>query len=418
MSNAPRAAAARRNWGSDETGCTILHVDMDAFFASVEVARNPRLAGKPVVVGAGDRSVVLAATYEARALGVRSGAPIARARVMAPQAIYLVPDHSEYHRVSKGVMEILHAVTPLVEQVSVDEAFLDVSGSLRRLGTAHEIGESIRAEVYGRFGVTCSVGIARSKFVAKLASTNCKPDGLMLIPNNRTVEFVQCLPVGALWGVGAKTAERLASWGITEVAQLAALSQQELSRMVGQASAAHLLALAWGKDEREVSVERVEKSVSAETTFAKDLFDTQEILAQMLTLADHCASRLRARQMVGRTVSIKVRNSQFETITRSVTLRSPTQSTNEIYGSARELFLALKRDLAVRLIGVRIEGLEEVGNTLFQDTLEASVTESTITHNKSERVLDEIRAKFGSQAIERAAQAGVRLSRLNDTNYP
>lgn len=418
MSNAPRASAARRNWGSEELGCTILHVDMDAFFASVEVARNPVLRGKPVVVGDGERSVVLAATYEARALGVRSGMPVARAKVVAPTAIYLVPDHREYYRISQGVMEILRSVTPLVEQVSVDEAFLDVSGSLRRLGSVTEIGVAIRAEVYRQFAVTCSVGIARSKFVAKLASTNSKPDGLMLIPDARTVEFVQCLPVGALWGVGSKTAERLAGWGITEVAELAKLTQPQLARMVGQASAAHLLALAWGKDDRDVSVDRSEKSIGAEMTFAVDIFDTNEILSKVLTLADHCASRLRARNLVGRTVGIKVRSSDFETLTRSITLKSPTNSTNEIYVAARELFGGLKRHLAVRLIGVRVENLEPEAQSLFQDTLEASVTGSMVAQAKSERVLDEIRAKFGNQSIERAAQAGVRLSRLNDTNYP
>nr|BFF17694.1 hypothetical protein GCM10025730_12150 [Promicromonospora thailandica] len=200
MSKGPRSAAARRDWGSDESGCSVLHLDMDAFFASCELARRPELRGLPVIVGGQERGVVLAATYEARAFGVRSAMPMTRARLLCPQATVVRPDHTLYRDVSRSVMELLHEVTPLVEQISVDEAFLDVSGARRRLGPPTAIGAELRRRIEAEHGVTASVGIARNKFVAKLASTHAKPDGMMLVPAAATVDFLHTLPVGALWG--------------------------------------------------------------------------------------------------------------------------------------------------------------------------------------------------------------------------
>lgn len=412
MSNAPRALDAYRDWGSDDSGAPIMHVDMDAFFASVEVARRPVLKGKPIVVGGGDRSVVLAATYEARALGVKSAMPVSRAKVLAPQAIFINPDHRLYYSVSARVMEILRSVTPDLEQVSVDEAFLDVSGARRRLGSALEIGASLRQHIETELGVTCSIGIGQNKFVAKLASTNCKPDGLMLVPASRTVEFVQCMPVGALWGVGEKTRARLEGWGITQVSELAHTELSSLRRMVGDAAAAHLHALSWGKDDRALTTERVEKSVGAETTFEYDTADSATFERTFWALADECGSRVRAKGLVSRTVSIKVRNSDFETQSKSVTLRSPVSGTKEIYEAARELFAAIKRQQTIRLLGVRLENLEPLSQASFQDTLLDSVSGKSEAHSRSEQVMDQIRAKFGQTSIERAAQSGIRLSRL------
>lgn len=412
MSNAPRASSANRNWGADDTNASIMHVDMDAFYASVEVARKPILRGKPVVIGGGERSVVLASTYEARALGVRSAMPMARARLLAPQAIVVPPNFTAYQDVSRGVMSLLRSLTPEVEQISIDEAFLDVSGSRKRLGGPVEIGNRLRAEVESRWGVTCSVGIAVNKFVAKLASTNCKPDGLMLIPESRTIEFVQCLPVGALWGVGAKTQERLAGWGITEVKQLAQQDPKDLTRMIGKAAAHHLLALAWGQDGRAIETTRVEKSMGAETTFERDITEIAQLHETFWALADEIGSRLRRRSMVGRTISIKVRDANFETFTRSKTLTSPTGSSKEIFECAWELFGATKRQTSTRLVGVRIENLQNVAETSFQDTLFDSHSGAKEVLSESERVMDQIRAKFGVTSIERAAQRGVRLSRL------
>lgn len=418
MSNAPRLSQARRDWGSDDTGCPFMHVDMDAFFASVEVARHPELRGLPVVVGGGERSVVLAATYEAREFGVRSAMPVVRAKTLAPKAIFIQPDHHEYRRVSRGVMEILAAVTPEMEQVSVDEAFLDISGSRRRLGSALDIGSMIREQVFEAFGVTCSVGIARNKFVAKLASTQSKPNGLMLVPDAATTEFLHMLPVGALWGVGAKTQERLGQWGVTSVEQVAHADIATLERMVGRAGARHLHALAWGKDSRAIEHERVEKSIGSESTFFKDQTDTDVLLEKLLSLADECGSRLRSRGLVAKTVAIKVRDADFVTVARSVTLPSATDTTSVIYQTVRELFLALPRHKAVRLLGVRAENLESADMNPVQDTLEDAVAGAAVAMSESEKVMDEIRAKFGQGAINRAAQRPARLSSMRVSNYP
>jgi len=221
MSRAPRSEFARRSWGSEEDGCSILHVDMDAFFASVELARRPHLRGRPVIVGGSERSVVLAATYEARAFGVHSAMPMQIARRMCPQAVVVPPDMQAYRDVSAAVMEILGDVTNLLEQASVDEAFLDVSGARRRLGPPSVIAAGIRERVRAQHGITCSVGIASTKFVAKLASGHAKPDGVLLVPRAATVDFLRALPVGALWGVGERTEAALARWGLRTVAELA-----------------------------------------------------------------------------------------------------------------------------------------------------------------------------------------------------
>jgi len=394
-----------------------MHVDMDAFFASVEVARRPELRGLPVVVGDGERSVVLAATYEAREFGIRSAMPVARAKALAPGAIYLVPDHAAYRQVSRGVMDILAAITPELEQVSVDEAFLDISGSTRRLGSAVEIGRLIRAEVSRAFGITCSVGIARNKFIAKLASTQAKPDGLMLIPDAVSVEFLHMLPVGALWGVGAKTQEKLEQWGIHNVVELAHTDLPALERVVGKSAARHLLALAWGQDPRQVETSHVERSIGAESTFSRDQHSQEELLRKMLDLSDDCARRLRARGLKGKTVSIKVRDSDFITVNRSVTLRSATDVGAVIYRHARQLLTALPRHKAVRLIGVRVENLGSSQSLPMQDTLEESAQGAGVALSRSEQVMDEIQAKFGRGSIGRAVLHSPRLSSQDDSNY-
>ncbi len=391
---------------------------MDAFYASIEVAKKPKLRGKPVIVGGRERSVVLAATYEARALGIKSAMPISRAKVLAPQAIFLDPDHQLYGHISNGVMEILRSVTPALEQVSVDEAFLDVSGARRRLGSSLDIGRTIRAEIEAQFSITASVGVAENKFVAKLASTHAKPDGILLIPQASTIEFVQCMPVGALWGVGAKTQEKLRQWGIEEVHQLAALDLSALSRMVGKAAAQHLHELAWGRDGRTVETHRKEKSVGVESTFVHDEHDLDTLLSKLLVLSDECSTRLRRKSMQGRTVALKVRDADFNTVTRSVTLASSTHSSLTIYHAVRELFLALPRQQSVRLLGVRVENIVSSSHQPQQDTLEESITGFALSQDKSDRVMDDIRAKFGRKAIERATQTQARLSSHTDNIYP
>ncbi|MFJ4106404.1 DNA polymerase IV [Oerskovia enterophila] len=400
MSRGPRSAQAHRDWGTDETGCSVLHVDMDAFFASVELRRRPELVGRPVVVGGSERSVVLAATYEARAFGVHSAMPMALARRLCPQAVVLPPDHLAYQEASRAVMEIVHEVTALVEQISIDEAFLDVSGARRRLGAPTAIARDLRERVHAEVGITCSVGIATTKFVAKLASTHAKPDGMMLVPAAATVPFLRTLPVGALWGVGERTEKLLADWGITTVAQLADTEVSAVQAAVGKAAGAHLHDLAWGRDPRPVEPGRAERSIGAETTFEHDLYDSAVIGSALLGLADRCAARLRHQGFVARTVSVKVRTSDFRTLTRSRTLRAPTDVAQEIHQVARELVESVdRRGLPVRLVGVRAENLEPRSTSVLQPTLEEAVQEEAGSRRAAEETLDRIRDRFGVNSI-------------------
>ncbi|SDC72270.1 DNA polymerase-4 [Sanguibacter gelidistatuariae] len=404
MSRGPRAEGAHRSWGTQDSDCSILHVDMDAFFASVEVARRPHLRGLPVIVAGSERAVVLAATYEARAFGVRSAMPVGAARRLCPQAVYIPPDHAAYRAASEELMEILREVTTLVEPISVDEAFLDVSGARRRLGSSTSIARQIRERVQARLGITCSVGVASSKFVAKLASTHAKPDGMMLIPRDATVAFLRTLPVGALWGVGGKTEENLARWGISTVAELADTDPMVLRQILGEAAGAHLHDLAWGRDARPVEPTRTEQSIGAETTFATDVYDMSFVESKLLDLADRCAHRLRAQEVLARTVSVKVRTSDFRTLTRSRSLVSPSDSGHEIYLVARELVSSVDlRGLPVRLVGVRGEGLERRSTAVLQLTLEDAVGGKTEQQRLADAAMDQVRMRFGRSAIRPAA---------------
>ncbi|OJV79705.1 MAG: DNA polymerase IV [Cellulomonas sp. 73-92] len=419
MSRGPRSSAARRDWGRDEEGCSILHVDMDAFFASVELARRPQLRGLPVIVGGAQRGVVLAATYEARAFGVHSAMPMAQALRLAPQAVVVPPDHRTYHDVSEGVMGILRDVTALVEQVSIDEAFLDVAGARRRAGPPTVIAELIRRQVRERYGITCSVGIAATKFVAKLASGHAKPDGVLLIPRAATVDFLRVMPVGALWGVGERTEAALARWGITTVAQLADSDLATVQRAVGKVGGAHLHDLAWGRDPRPVHPGREEKSVGAEETFAEDVADPVVVQAKALQLADRCAERLRSHGLVARTVAVKVRASDFRTLTRARTLATPTDVGREIYLAARELLAGVDLGgLPVRLVGVRAEGLTPASETVRQPTLEEAAAEDAGDRRQAERAMDEVRRRFGAGAIRPASAPAVTGERSTTTFVP
>lgn len=401
MSKGPRSAAARRDWGSDETGCSVLHLDMDAFFASCELVRRPELRGKPVIVGGQERGVVLAATYEARAFGVRSAMPMTRARLLCPQATVVPPDHTLYREVSRSVMALLHEVTPLVEQISVDEAFLDVSGARRRLGSPTAIGAELRRRIQAEHGVTASVGIARNKFVAKLASTHAKPDGMMLVPAAATVDFLHTLPVGALWGVGEKTEKSLAAWGITTVAELAHTDLPSLQAAVGRVGGAHLHDLAWGRDPRPVVPEQREHSIGAETTFDTDQHDTEVVSRRVLELSDRVAARLRHQGVLARTVSVKVRSSDFATFSRSRTLDGPTDVAREIYLVARDLVANVDlKGLPVRLVGVRGENLVQRDGSVQQLTLDEAVDPRSGAQREAELALDAVRQKFGRTAID------------------
>jgi len=398
-----RGDAAVGDARADDTGCTVLHVDMDAFYASVELLRHPELVGRPVIVGGGGRSVVLSATYEARALGVHSAMPMTRARRLCPQAVVLQPHHRDYSRVSESVMAVFASVTPLVEPLSLDEAFLDVSGALRRLGSAATIGEHIRARVADEQGITCSVGVATTKFVAKLASAAAKPDGLLVVPADDVVGFLHPLPVGALWGVGDKTEETLHRLGLRTVGDLARTPRSTLERALGAAVGGHLASLAWGKDERAVTPDEPDKSIGAEETFAVDVDDPAVVLREILRLSERTAGRLRAGGSVGRTVSLKVRFADFTTITRSRTLAEPTDVGREVYAAARGLFEALALDRArIRLVGVRVEGLRDAAGQSHQ----LALGERDSGWREADRAVDRAGRRFGSGAVRPATLVG------------
>jgi len=343
-----------------EGTATILHVDMDAFYASVAERDDPSLRGKAVVVGAGARGVVLSANYAARKYGIRAAMPVGRAKRMAPHAVFVTPDHQRYSEVSAKVMEIFDSFTPLVEPISLDEAFLDVTGARKLLGTGREIAVEIRRQVEASEGITCSVGIAPSKFIAKLASGHCKPNGILEIPADRILNFLHPLPVNAIWGVGPKTAETLERLGLRTVADIANLPRATLIRALGQASGSSLYELAWGRDYRDVTPNEPDKSISAAETFAQDIDDPEEILQEFLRLTEKAAARLRENGYYAKTISIKVRFADFSTISRSKTLPLPIDSTHDIYEIAKSLYLALNLDRArLRLVGISLDNLSE-----------------------------------------------------------
>lgn len=373
-----------------------MHVDMDAFFVSVELRTRPELRGKPVIVGfPGERSVVLSGSYEARAFGVKSAMPMAVAMRMCPQAVVIEPRHKLYYEVSGQLMAIFESITGLVEPLSVDEAFLDVTGALRRLGPPRGIGELIRRRVAAELGITASVGIAETKFVAKIASTRCKPDGLLLIGPDETVPYLHSLPVGALWGVGAKTGEVLAKMGIRTVADVAATPVSSLKKVLG-ATGEHVHQLAWGIDPRPVTPVRLEKSIGAEETFAVDTTDDALLRRELLRLSHRTATRLRSSGMVARTVALKLRFADFSTITRSRTVQTPVDSAQLVYAVALQLLESVgTRPMAVRLVGVRAEQLEEAART----SLQLSIDRREENWRAAEQALDEVARKFGSKSV-------------------
>jgi DNA polymerase IV len=381
---------------ADDTGCPILHVDMDAFYASVELRRRPELRGRPVIVGGGRRGVVLSATYEARAFGVRSAMPLGRAVRMCPEAVVVPPDMRRYAAVSAGVMAVFRSVTPLVEPLSLDEAFLDVSGARRRLGRPGWIGEWIRARIADEQGITCSVGVAPTKFAAKLASSRCKPDGLLVVSADGVRRFLHPLPVGALWGVGERTAAQLAGLGVRTVGDLAALPLPALARALGDGVAGHLHALANGEDPRSVVPDEPDRSIGAEETFEADVDDHAVIHRELLRLAEKTAARLRATGQAGRTVSLKVRFADFSTITRARTLPAPTDAGHEVYATARALYDGLELDRPrVRLVGVRVEGIGAAGEASRQ--LELGGRDRGWPD--ADRAVDRAVGRFGSGAV-------------------
>ncbi len=395
MSVSPRAAHVRKDWGDDDSETDILHVDMDSFFAAVEVALAPALRGKPVMVGGvGDRGVVTSATYDLRALGIRAGMPMAQARALAPSATVMPGRRGTYSEYSRRVMAVLSQVSADFEPISIDEAFLDVGGARRRLGSPLEIAQMIRIQIRDQLGLPASVGIGNSKTVAKIASSHAKPDGVLLVPASCTVQFLWSLPVGALPGVGKKTRQALEEWGISQVSQLAQVGFAELSRVVGPSLAHDLLRIAQGNDQRQVGARAPEKSISTENTFRTNLTERRAIEKYLLRASHDCAARLRESNLVAWTVTVKLRDAQFRTFTRAQTLRTPTDLGREVAAAALQIFSkeAIPRG-GVRLAGVGVSGLQHrdigVQGALDEDPRPLA----------AERTMDRVRERYGDAAI-------------------
>jgi DNA polymerase-4 len=371
----------------------ILHVDIDAFYASVEVLKDPSLAGKPVIVGgAGPRGVVASASYEARAYGVRSAMPGVRARRLCPEAIFLPSDFDAYRAHSNRFREVLLAHTPFVEPISLDEAFLDVGGATTLFGSPTAIGEKIRRDVHDQVGVRCSVGVAPTKFVAKLASDDCKPDGLRHVPADGVGTFLEPLPVGRLWGVGEKTGEVLGRLGIRTIGDLGRTPETILERLLGGQNARHLYQLSHGIDARAVVPYEAPKSVSHEETFEHDLDDDEDILRELLALSGRVAARLREDGYRARTVVLKARLATFTTLTRSRTLSDATDVGADLYRTVSELYRALPgQRRRIRLLGVQASGLVPAGAEQLALMREGD-------WGDLERAVDRIERRFGAGA--------------------
>jgi DNA polymerase-4 len=391
----------------------ILHLDVDAFFASVEEILDPSLKGKPLFVGARpeQRGVVASASYAARAFGVRSAMPTAQALRLCPQAIVLPPRHKIYGQYSARMMAILSEYSPLIEPLSLDEAFLDVTGcqarwgpsTSSRLGSPEELAHRLQERLEVELGLSASIGLAANKLVAKIASGLEKPRGFVVVPHGKEAEFLAPLPVGKLWGVGQVTARSLHEMGVFTIGQLAELPAAQLEARFGRRGRA-LYRQARGMDDSPVVVEREEKSLSRETTFAEDVGDMQVLRKKLLSLSESVARRLRKRGLRGRTVKLKLRYADFTTLTRQVTLDVPTDLEQMIFDqAARLLEKAWDRRRKVRLIGVGVSKFEpeERQLSLFEGTGEGKADKL----RRLSQAMDQIREKYGDEAIRRASLA-------------
>jgi DNA polymerase IV len=393
---------------------TVLHVDLDAFYASVEQLADPSLRGRPVVVGGlGPRGVVAAASYEARRFGVHSAMPMVRARRACPDAVFLAPRFDAYEAASRTVMTILRSFTPVVEPIALDEAFLDVRAVRRLHGTGPEIAAKIRRRVRDGTGLTASVGVAVTKQLAKLASDLAKPDGLLVVEPGTELGFLHPLPVERLWGVGPATRRRLGRLGVRTVGDLAAVPVEKLVGEIGRAHGEHLHALAWNRDERAVEPDRRVKSVGHEETFPADVTDRTELEREVLRLADKVASRLRRAGCRARTVQLKLRYPDFRTITRSRTVPDATDLAADLAQIAGSLLAGVEIGAGVRLLGVSAQQLEPAGPV--QDHLPlggvddatatagepgaASIAQEPRRREALERSVDRVRERYGDGAV-------------------
>ena len=383
---------------TEQQGRAILHVDMDAFYASVECLDNPQLRGKPVIVGGlGPRGVVATASYEARRFGVHSALPMSRARRLCPQGEFIRPRSARYREKSAQVFEVFREFTPLLEGLSLDEAFLDVTASLKLFGSAVAIAEQCKRQILEATGLTASVGVAHNKFLAKLASDVEKPDGLYVVDPERVHEFLDPMPVSRLWGIGKRTAPRLKRAGVLTVGQLRRSDPSVLQPILGNRTG-HFLRLANGEDDREVESRRPDKSISKEVTFDVSLEDRDELLAELQGQAEDVSRRLRSKSLLARTVVVKIRDNSFRTVTRSRSMIAPSNSTRTLYGMARALFENWRKthqNTPVRLLGMGVSNFEQEPDPAHDEGEQAdSVKEQDV-----DRVIDSINQRFGEAHI-------------------
>ena len=394
---------------------TILHVDMDAFYAAVEQRDRPELRGKPVIVGADPkggrgRGVVSTASYEARRFGVASAMPISEAWRRCPKGVYLQPDMDRYVRESARIMAILERFSDRVEPVSIDEAFLDATGSERALGSGETIGRNLKQAIRDETQLTTSVGVASSKLVAKVASDVRKPDGLTVVAPGAEAAFLAPLPVRRLWGVGPRMEETLAKLGVTTIGELAALDPPQLARKIGT-HGHDLQRLARGEDDRDVAREPAGyKSLGQEHTYDEDTADPKRLRVTLLQLADGVAARLRARDLKARTITLKYRDEDFRTTTHARTLKRGTDSGDELFRVVSELFQEVHGRRRVRLVGLYTSHFGEA-------TPQLGLFELPKPSTPADRVRDELRRRFGEEAITRASLLG-RRERRNPSDKP
>jgi DNA polymerase IV len=379
----------------------ILHADLDSFYASVEQRDDPRLRGRPTIVGGG---VVLAASYEAKAYGVRSAMGGAQARALCPHAVVVPPRFDAYVEASKAVFEIFENTTPLVEGISIDEAFLDVTGLLKVSGTALEIATVLRREVRAQVGLAITVGVARTKFLAKVASGVAKPDGLLVVAPDAELEFLHPLPVQKLWGVGEKTASKLHERGMFTVRDVAAVEEAALVALLGRASGRHLHALAHNRDPRPVEVGRRRRSIGSQRALGRRRTTLEELDAMLVGIVDRVCRRLRRAERVCRTVVLRLRFFDFSRATRSHTMAEPTDETGAILATVRSL-LALAAPL-IRADGCTLVGISLTNLAGARDPFQAELPFTVRDPTRLDRALDGVRDRFGTQALTRAVLLG------------
>lgn len=378
----------------------IMHVDMDAFYASIEIAHHPELAKLPVYVGAGERSVVLSANYLARRFGIQAGMPSLRAGRICPQAVAIRPDFESYTKVSRQVMAILSTFTYQAEQASIDEAFLDITGALRRLGHPKEIGRTVKAEIRKQLGINCSIGIGPSKMVAKIASAKAKPNGLVEVKPSGVIAFLHPLKVEAICGVGPATSQRLHQLGLATIDDLAHTPRETLSRALGASTGYWLADLAWGKCQSTIHPSHeTERCISSQITFSRDSSEASTIITELLRVSTQTSRRLRAKGLCASQITTIVRLANFTTLSRSGQLASPADTTDEIFQLASRLYQRMHLDNArLRLVGVRAEKLSPSQLTYRQPTLDAPACGM----RQAEQASDAAAAKFGEPVVGRA----------------